>query len=92
MIIVIFHSDDGKFAKAIPTPHTITEWVGNALCTHPEVGVGLTDIVGVTTFQPFFLSLTLPYPAIRGEVVPVQVTVFNYLSEQMVVSTLIIYI
>ena len=71
---------------ATPIPDTITNWIGNSLCSHPEAGVGVTEITEVTAFQPFFLSFTLPYSAVRGEVVPVLVTVFNYLSDCIAVS------
>lgn len=67
-------------------PDTITEWVGNTVCTHESDGVGVTDLTGVTAFKPFFVSLTLPYAAVRGEVLPVLATVFNYLSDCITVS------
>ena len=51
-----------------------------------DVGVGVSPVTAVTAFQPFFLSFTLPYSAVRGEVVPVLVTIFNYMSECLVVS------
>ncbi|XP_076341788.1 alpha-2-macroglobulin-like protein 1 [Tachypleus tridentatus] len=62
-------------------PHTITEWVGSAVCLNEEAGLGISGPVTVKAFQPFFVSFTLPYSVIRGEKVPVIVTVFNYLSE-----------
>ena len=84
-----FYSGDGMLDMPTTIPDTITNWVGNSLCTHPDAGVGVTEITEVTAFQPFFLSFTLPYSAVRGEVVPVLVTVFNYLSECLAVSTYI---
>jgi alpha-2-macroglobulin len=62
------------------------KWVGNSLCTNIDVGVGVSPVTGITAFQPFFLSFTLPYSAIRGEIVPVLVSIFNYMSECLVVS------
>lgn len=32
-------------------------------------------------FQPFFISLNLPYAVIRGEELALEVTIFNYLKE-----------
>jgi hypothetical protein len=52
-------------------------------------GFGVAPTAYMTAFQPFFASFTLPYSVIRGEIVPVVVTVFNYLSECLVVSCLI---
>lgn len=63
------------------TPHTITNWVGNALCIDELKGFGLSNVVSVTTFQPFFLSLHLPYAAVRGERLPIMFTVYNYLEK-----------
>lgn len=37
-------------------------------------------------FQSFFVSLNLPYSVVRGEEVALQVTVFNYESEEQLVS------
>ena len=34
-------------------------------------------------FQPFFVSMDLPYSVIRGEQVAIKVLVFNYLDEEM---------
>ena len=64
-------------------PDTITEWVGNSVCAGPEDGVGVSEITSVTGFQPFFVSLTLPYSAVRGENLTIPVTVFNYLNESV---------
>ncbi|GFY41170.1 pregnancy zone protein [Trichonephila inaurata madagascariensis] len=62
-------------------PHTITQWVGGAVCVHPKTGLGLWEDSSVTAFQPFFVSFNLPYSVVRGEVLPLTVSVFNYLSE-----------
>nr|BAK64111.1 alpha-2 macroglobulin [Hasarius adansoni] len=77
------HSVDSTGETAIKRqlPHTITEWVGGAVCVHPKTGLGIWDISSVTTFQPFFIDFHLPYSVIRGESFPLVVTVFNYLSE-----------
>ncbi|KAK3584720.1 hypothetical protein CHS0354_036497 [Potamilus streckersoni] len=73
--------DYGVVNVTVKIPHTITEWVGNTLCSNPKDGVGISPMIGITVFQPFFLSFTLPYSAIRGENLPVLVTVFNYMTE-----------
>ncbi|GFU22382.1 alpha-2-macroglobulin [Nephila pilipes] len=62
-------------------PHTITQWVGGAVCVHPKTGLGLWEDSSVTAFQPFFVSFNLPYSVVRGEILPLTVSVFNYLSE-----------
>ncbi|XP_052279729.1 ovostatin-like isoform X1 [Dreissena polymorpha] len=71
----------GQLSMTTTLPDTITEWIGNSLCTHPDSGVGVSELTGITGFQPFFVSLTLPYSAVRGEILPVVATVFNYLQD-----------
>ncbi|MGH0176057.1 UNVERIFIED_CONTAM: hypothetical protein FKN15_072113 [Acipenser sinensis] len=41
---------------------------------------------GLTAFQPFFVELTLPYSVIRGEQFELKATVFNYLSQCIMVK------
>lgn len=43
--------------------------------------------VQLTAFKPFFVSLTLPYSVIRGEEFALTITVFNYLTNDMSVSS-----
>jgi hypothetical protein len=76
----------GKVNVEKTVPDTITKWAAGAFCTSP-VGFGLAPNTGLTAFQPFFVSLTLPYSVIRGEVFTLKATVFNYLSKCIMVST-----
>ena len=34
-------------------------------------------------FRPFFIQLNLPYSVIRGEVVAIQVVLFNYMNKEV---------
>lgn len=44
-------------------------------------GLGLTKSPSkLNVFQPFFISLNLPYSIKRGEVVAIQIVVFNYMD------------
>lgn len=83
--------DSGQNTLVRKIPDTITEWKGNAICLNTASGLGISSISGITAFQPFFLSFTLPYSAVRNEVVPVLVTVFNYLTQCLVVRIPLIY-
>ncbi|KAJ8368236.1 hypothetical protein SKAU_G00082640 [Synaphobranchus kaupii] len=77
---------DSGFVKVEKTvPDTITKWVAEAICTSP-VGVGFSPTVDLIAFQPFFVSLTLPYSVIRGEAFTLKATVFNYLSNCIMVQ------
>ncbi|XP_051788068.1 alpha-2-macroglobulin-like protein 1 isoform X4 [Erpetoichthys calabaricus] len=66
-------------------PDTITEWQADAFCTSSE-GFGLAHPIGLTAFQPFFVELTLPYSVVRGEAFQLKASVFNYLSQCIVVK------
>ena len=68
-------------------PHTVTSWVGSGFCTHLSSGLGVSAPTEIKGFQPFFVSLTLPYSVIRNEMINLPVTVFNYLSDCLNVST-----
>ncbi|XP_005570122.3 pregnancy zone protein-like isoform X1 [Macaca fascicularis] len=61
-------------------PDTITEWMASAFCLSGTTGFGLSPVVSLQAFQPFFLELTLPYSVVRGEAFTLKATVFNYLS------------
>lgn len=67
-------------------PDTITKWAADAFCASPAVGFGVAPRIGLTAFQPFFVSLTLPYSVIRGEVFTLKATVFNYLADCIMVN------
>ncbi|CAL1299139.1 unnamed protein product [Larinioides sclopetarius] len=71
----------GQLVVKRQLPHTITQWVGGAVCVSFKTGLGLWEDTSITAFQPFFVSFNLPYSVVRGEVLPLVVTVFNYLSE-----------
>ncbi|XP_028825881.1 alpha-2-macroglobulin-like protein 1 [Denticeps clupeoides] len=82
-LVPVGHSGSVTVERTVPD--TITTWVADAFCTSP-VGFGLAPSVTLTAFQPFFVSLTLPYSVIRGEVFTLKATVFNYLSKCIVVK------
>jgi len=70
--------------KAVP--HTITTWIGSSFCSNVNSGLGVSPSVSLTVFQPFFASFNLPYSVIRGERIPISVSVFNYLSECLAIK------
>uniref|UniRef100_A0A336LNM3 CD109 antigen n=1 Tax=Culicoides sonorensis TaxID=179676 RepID=A0A336LNM3_CULSO len=71
-------------------PDTITSWVISAFSVDPISGLGLTQRPKtLNVFQPFFVSLNLPYSVKRGEIVSIPVVVFNYMeSDQTAEVTL----
>ncbi|XP_015807589.3 alpha-2-macroglobulin isoform X2 [Nothobranchius furzeri] len=82
---LVFVEDNGSVNVVKKAPDTITKWAAGAFCVSP-VGFGVAPNTGITVFQPFFVSLTLPYSVIRGEVFTLRATVFNYLSNCIMVE------
>ena len=70
----------------VQVPDTITSWVANGFAMSSEYGMGISNEAILKAFQPFFVQMTLPYSVIRGEEVPITVTVLNYLSSCVPVS------
>jgi CD109 antigen len=69
----------GKATKQVTVPDTITTWMLRAVAVSKDKGLGVAEDT-LTVFQPFFLTIDLPYSAIRGEEFPVQVAIYNYLD------------
>ncbi|XP_077422372.1 alpha-2-macroglobulin-like protein 1 isoform X2 [Vanacampus margaritifer] len=77
--------DKGTVNVEKTVPDTITKWAAGAFCVS-SVGFGVAPTTALTAFQPFFVSLTLPYSVIRGEVFTLKATVFNYLAKCIMVN------
>ena len=74
------------------SPDSITDWVFNAYCLSPQSSIGIAPSSTLKVFQPFFVSINLPYSVIKGEILPVQVSVFNYMKQCTPVSLQLRYI
>uniref|UniRef100_A0A8D3E751 Alpha-2-macroglobulin domain-containing protein n=1 Tax=Scophthalmus maximus TaxID=52904 RepID=A0A8D3E751_SCOMX len=85
-LVTVGESGSVNVEKTVPD--TITKWAAGAFCTS-SVGFGVSPNIGLTAFQPFFVSLTLPYSVIRGEVFTLKATVFNYLSKCIMVNVIL---
>ncbi|XP_073826202.1 thioester-containing protein 1 allele S1-like [Musca autumnalis] len=71
-------------ALTFKVPDTITTWIVRAFSVNDETGLGmLDDSLDITAYQPFFISVTLPYAVKRGEVLAIPVTLFNYLNDKL---------
>ncbi len=70
----------GDASLEVEVPDTITTWMLRAVALSKEHGLGVAE-AELTVFQPFFLTVDLPYSAIRGEEFPVRVAIYNYLDE-----------
>ncbi|XP_062324493.1 CD109 antigen isoform X2 [Osmerus eperlanus] len=68
----------------VTAPDSITSWVATAFVMSPNLGLGIVETpVELTVFQDFFLSLNLPVYIIRGELLFVEVILFNYLKHDL---------
>uniref|UniRef100_A0A8D3DNR8 Alpha-2-macroglobulin-like n=1 Tax=Scophthalmus maximus TaxID=52904 RepID=A0A8D3DNR8_SCOMX len=88
LMLVFLYRESGSVNVEKTVPDTITKWAAGAFCTS-SVGFGVSPNIGLTAFQPFFVSLTLPYSVIRGEVFTLKATVFNYLSKCIMVNVIL---
>ncbi|XP_047484789.1 alpha-2-macroglobulin-like isoform X4 [Penaeus chinensis] len=79
----------GVLSEQYTLPDTITEWVGKAVCVNSEKGLGISPRATITTFTPFFVDLTLPPTIKRGEILPVKISVFNYLEQALPVKVVL---
>ncbi|XP_064415024.1 alpha-2-macroglobulin-like [Latimeria chalumnae] len=75
----------GEKQVPVTIPDTITEWKAGMFCM-ADVGFGISPTVSLNAFKPFFLEPTLPYSVIRGEAFTLKATVFNYLSQCIMVQ------
>jgi CD109 antigen len=70
----------GKANFKVNVPDSITTWMLRAVAMSKKQGLGIAESQ-LTVFQPFFLTLDLPYSVIQGEEFPVRVAVYNYLNQ-----------
>ena len=59
------------------SPHTITSWVGEAICMNNELGLGVSSPSTLLVNQDFFAEVRLTYSVKRGGTFLLNVTVFN---------------
>ncbi len=75
----------GRGSLSVTAPDSITTWMLRAVALSKSKGLGITEDE-LRVFQPFFLSIDLPYSAIRGEEFPVRIAVYNYLNKSQQVK------
>ena len=77
----VYTDADGAAVAPVTAPDSITTWILRAVGLSKEHGLGIGESQ-LRVFQPFFLTVDLPFSAIRGEELPVKVALFNYLDTQ----------
>ncbi|XP_033742010.1 pregnancy zone protein-like isoform X2 [Pecten maximus] len=69
----------GQTELTVTVPDTITSWVATAFAVNKDTGLGLSPSPSnLEVFMPFFIRMNLPYSVVRGELLVLQVDVFNY--------------
>jgi len=76
----VITNTQGKASVKVTVPDTITTWMLRAVALSKQNGLGVAEDQ-LRAFQPFFLTVDLPYSAIRGEEFPVSVAIYNYLDK-----------
>lgn len=74
---------EGNGKIEMNAPHTITEWVAEVICMDGTSGLGISNKSSVLVTQDFFADIYLPYSVKRGEIFPVNVSVFNTVERQL---------
>ncbi|KAL1764977.1 alpha-1-inhibitor 3-like [Sigmodon hispidus] len=82
-------NSSGVAEMEVTVPDTITEWKAGALCLSNDTGLGISPVVSLQAFQPFFVELMMPYSVIRGEDFTLKATVLNYLPKCIRVGVLL---
>uniref|UniRef100_A0A803TV16 Uncharacterized protein n=1 Tax=Anolis carolinensis TaxID=28377 RepID=A0A803TV16_ANOCA len=75
---IVSVDSSGNANLSYTVPDTITEWEANVFCVEENDGFGISKKALLRAFQPFFVSPSLPYSTIRGEVFIFKANVFNY--------------
>lgn len=73
---------NGNALKMITAPDTITSWIFSGFSLHPEHGLSLFKQIRVNVTLNFFIKLNLPYSIRRGEILKVNVLIFNRIVSQ----------
>ena len=78
---------NGRATKQFDAPDSITTWMLRAVALSRGKGLGIGE-AQLKVMQPFFVTVDLPYSAIRGEQFPVKVALYNYqnTTEEFVVE------
>ncbi|KAF4099898.1 CD109 antigen [Onychostoma macrolepis] len=70
-------------------PDSLTSWVAFAIVVSENLGLGISAPAELTVFQDFFVSLNLPAYLIRGELLLLEVNLFNYMDVDLEVMVVV---
>lgn len=70
--------ESGELSFDLRVPDSITTWSLYSFAVSKDHGLGISPVAELGVLKPFFVSLDLPYSATLGEVVPVNLALYNY--------------
>ncbi|XP_036438060.1 CD109 antigen isoform X2 [Colossoma macropomum] len=73
----------------LTVPDSMTSWVATAFVISENLGLGISAPVELKVFKDFFLSLNLPAYIIRGELLLLEVSLFNYMDRDLEVFVMV---
>jgi CD109 antigen len=73
-------NSNGEATLSVKAPDSITTWSLRAVALSKEHGLGVSE-AQLRVFQPLFLQPDLPFSLIRGEEVPLKISLYNYLDQ-----------
>lgn len=80
-------SDSGSVLLERTVPDSVTTWITDVFALSDSAAFGVSESPGrLVAFKPFFVSLNIPSSVVRGEVIVVLATVFNYYHEDLKVG------
>ncbi|KAI4875835.1 hypothetical protein NFI96_005884 [Prochilodus magdalenae] len=68
---------------SLTVPDSMTSWVATAFVISENLGLGISAPVELEVSKDFFLSLNLPAYIIRGELLLLEVSLFNYMYHDL---------
>ncbi|XP_069837879.1 alpha-2-macroglobulin-like protein 1 [Dendropsophus ebraccatus] len=69
----------------VTVPDAITEFSATAFCMGDK-GFALSPEASLTVSKPFFVDVALPYSMVQGETLSLNATVYNYLTQCLMVQ------
>ncbi|XP_077076926.1 CD109 antigen isoform X2 [Siphateles boraxobius] len=82
-------SNSASASFPVTVPDSLTSWVAFAIVMSENLGLGISAPAELTVFKDFFLSLNLPAFLIRGELLLLEVHLFNYMDEDLEVIVVV---
>ncbi|KAK2883840.1 hypothetical protein Q8A67_017477 [Cirrhinus molitorella] len=70
-------------------PDSLTSWVAFAIVMSENLGLGISTPAELTVFRDFFVTLNLPAFLIRGELLLLEVNLFNYMDVDLEVMVVV---